>query len=127
MLKAKEQGLIIMSKFHKFPAPRHQLPTRRLAENRQFTTPEGHTVHLSVGYDPDEQDRPREVFYSGGFRSGSQLEFQVQDSCILFSLLLQYGLRPDEISKSLSRVELPDGSNACASLIGRIAEELVAQ
>ena len=116
-----------MSKFQNIPVPRHALPTRRLAENRQFTTVEGHTVHLSIGYDPAEPDRPREVFYSGGFKSGSQLDFQMQDACILFSLLLQHGLLPHEIAKSLSQVEQPDGSYASASLIGMIAEELVAQ
>ncbi len=114
-----------MPEYKKTPDPRHALPTRRLAENRKVTTPEGHTVHLSIGYDPDEPDRPREVFYSAGFKSGSQLEFQVQDACVMFSLLLQHGLRPEDVAKSLSRVEQPDGSMAYASLVGLIADELL--
>ena len=89
------------------PTPRHRLPDRRLTETRRVVTPEGHSIHLSIGYDPDMPDRPREVFYSAGFRSGSQLEFQVQDACVLISLLLQHGLRPADILPSLARTEQP--------------------
>ena len=113
-----------MPRYNKTPDPRHDLPTRRLAENRKVTTPEGHNVHLSIGYDPDEPDRPREVFYSAGFKSGSQLEFQIQDACVMISLLLQHGLRPEDVAKSLSRVEQPDGTMAYASIVGLIAAEL---
>ena len=107
------------------PDPRHDLPKRRLTETRRIVTPEGHTIHLSVGYDPNEDGRPREVFYSAGFKSGSALEFQIQDACVLISLLLQHGHRPADIAKSLSRAERPDGSIAYASIIGLIADELV--
>ncbi len=107
------------------PDPRHDLPKRRLTETRLIVTPEGHTIHLSVGYDPNENGRPREVFYSAGFKSGSALEFQIQDACVLISLLLQHGHRPADIAKSLARAERPDGSIAYASIIGLIADELV--
>ena len=110
--------------FRDTPDPRHVLPNRRLTETRKIVTPEGHTVYLSIGYDPVEPSRPREVFYSAGFKSGSQLEFQVQDGCVLISLLLQHGLRPDEIARSLARVEQPNGDMAYASLIGLIVDEL---
>lgn len=111
-------------KYKKNPDPRHVLPTRRLAENIKLKTPEGHTIHLTIGYDPDEIGRPREVFYSAGFRSGSQLEFQIQDACVMLSLLLQHGLKPKDIERSLSRVEQPDGSLVHGSVIGLIAEKL---
>ena len=109
------------------PDPRHRLPPRRLTETLTITTPDGHTIHLSIGYDPaDDTPRPREVFYSAGFKSGSQLEFQIQDTCVLISLLLQHGLRPAEIAKSLARREQPDGSMAYGSITGMIADQLVA-
>ncbi|NSX56808.1 ribonucleotide reductase [Parasulfitobacter algicola] len=111
--------------YHDQPKPRHNLPARRLAENSRITTPDGHTIHLSIGYDPDDPQRPREVFYSAGFKSGSQLEFQLQDACVMISLLLQHGHRPEDIAKSLARTEQPDGSMAYASIIGLIAAELV--
>lgn len=113
-----------MTEFRKIPEPRHVLPGRRLTETRKFTTGDGHTVHLSVGYDPHEDGRPREVFYSAGFKSGSALEFQIQDACVLLSLLLQHGHRPEDIIKSLAQSERPDGKMAYASIIGLIAAEL---
>ncbi|WP_279389283.1 hypothetical protein [Primorskyibacter sedentarius] len=42
----------------------------------------------------------------------------------MISLLLQHGLRPKDVAKSLSRVEQPDGTMAYASIVGLIAEEL---
>lgn len=63
----------------KTPDPGHVLPTRRLTEIRRVATPEGHAIYLSVGFDPAEPERPQEVFYSAGFKSGSQLEFQIQE------------------------------------------------
>lgn len=107
------------------PDPRHNLPSRRLTETRKITTQDGHNIHLSVGYDPKENGRPREVFYSAGFKSGSQLEFLVQDACVMFSLLLQHGLRPEDVAKSLSRSEQPDGAMTYASIVGLIVAELI--
>lgn len=125
---------IDMTAYMKAPDPRHALPGRRPCETRRVATPEGHTIHLTVGYDPDEPDRPREVFYSGGFRSGSQLEFQVQDACVLISLLLQHGISPADISKSLARTkqpglwiegdEDPEAETVHASHVGLIVAEL---
>lgn len=115
-----------MSDYKNTPDPRHVLPTRRLTETRRVQTPDGHTMHLSVGFDPDEPDRPREVFYSAGFKSGSQLEFQIQDACVMLSLLMQHGLRPQDIAKSLARTEQPDGSMTYASITGLIVSELIA-
>ena len=113
-----------MDDYKSTPEPRHVLPTRRLTETRRIETRDGHKIFLSVGFDPIEPDRPREVFYSAGFRSGSQLEFQIQDDCVLISLLLQHGLPVEEIAKSLAREEQPDGSMARASVVGVIVDEL---
>lgn len=113
-----------MTAYRKIPDPRHVMPPRRLTETRDVATPEGHTICLSIGFDPNEPDRPREVFYSSGFRSGSQLEFQVQDACVLVSLLLQHGFRLADVAKSLSRDQQPDGSMPYASHIGLIVSEL---
>ena len=104
---------------------RHKLPTRRLTETRKVEMESGQTVFLSVGYDPAEPSKPAEVFYSSGFKSGAQLEFQVQDFCILFSLLLQFGMSPAEVAKSLSRKEMPDGELEYASISGAIVAELI--
>ncbi len=113
-----------MNHYRDQPEPRHNLPTRRMTQTRKINTADGHTVYLSVGYDPRVPSRPREVFYSAGFKSGSQLEFMVQDACVLISLLLQHGHLPAEIAKSLSCVEQPDGTSAHGSIVGLITEEL---
>ena len=103
---------------------RKKLSNRRLNETRKVQTDDGHTVYLSVGYDAAEPMVPKEVFYDAGFKTGSQLEFQVQDFCILFSLLLQYGMTPEQVAKSLARKEQPDGSIQYASISGMIVAEL---
>jgi hypothetical protein len=103
---------------------RVKLPNRRLNETRKVKTDDGHTVFLSVGYDATDPTTPKEVFYDAGFKSGSQLEFQVQDFCILFSLLLQHGMTPDEVAKSLARREQPDRALKYASISGMIVAEL---
>jgi hypothetical protein len=104
--------------------PRHPLPSRRLSETRKVETAEGTTVYLTIGYDPATPSQPREVFYSSGFRTGSQLEFQVQDITVLLSLMLQHGFTPAQLVKSLSTQEQPDRSMAFGSLTGLIAHEL---
>ena len=110
--------------YRKTPLPRHKLPERRLNENLKIRAPDGRKFYLSVGFDPDEPLRPREVFYASGFRSGSALEFDLQDTCVLISLLLQHGVTPDTIANSLARRERPDGGMEYASLTGLILEEL---
>lgn len=103
---------------------RDTLPNRRLSETRKVETADGATVYLTIGYDPATPSHPREVFYSSGFRSGSQLEFQVQDICVLLSLMLQHGFTPAQLVKSLSKQDQPDRSVAFGSLTGLIAHQL---
>lgn len=86
-------------------------------------TRDGNEIFLTFGLEP-RTGKVLEVFYSAGFRSGSQLEFVVQDACILLSLLLQHGADPAAIAKSLGWEELPDRSLTHGSIIGLIVEEL---
>ncbi|WP_171182354.1 hypothetical protein, partial [Ruegeria sp. HKCCD8929] len=95
---------------------RKNLPHRRFTETRRISIPRGQTVHLSVGYDPKNPARPREVFYSGGLKSGSDLEYHMQDMCVLISLLLQHDMDPADIARSLSRREAETGGVTYASL-----------
>lgn len=103
---------------------RQKLPNRRLTETRKVQMDDGHTVYLSVGYDPAEPMTPKEVFYDAGLKEGSQLAHQVQDFCVLFSLLLQHGMSAEAVAKSLARKEQPDGSIQYASISGMIVAEL---
>ncbi len=109
---------------------RHRLPNRRLTETRRVVhrTPDGREtpVSVSIGYDPASPARPREVFYDAGYQSGADLEFAVQDLCVVLSLLLQHGVDPREIGRSLSVSYGPDEAPHHGSLAGTIAAELTA-
>lgn len=105
-------------------ADRHILPGRRHVETRKLQGPHGQVLHLSVGYDPQDPTRPLEVFYSAGLKSGSDLEYHMQDMCVLISLLLQRGMTPDEVSHSLSRHEQPSGKVTFATLTGFLLSEI---
>ncbi len=107
---------------------RRRLPDRRLVETRHVVhrTPDGRETPLavSIGYDPAEPARPREVFYDAGCRSGADLEFAVQDLCVVLSLLLQHGVEAREIGRSLSVSHGPDDTAHHGSLAGTITAEL---
>ena len=64
------------------------------------------------------------MFYDAGYRSGADLEFAVQDLCVVLSLLLQHGVEAREIGRSLSVSHGPDEAPRHGSLAGTIAAEL---
>ena len=104
--------------------PRHALPTRRISETRRILLRGTHKVYLTIGFDPAEPERPREIFYSGGFRYGSDLEYEMQDVCVMISLLLQHGVEAKAIAKSLAKRETAFGEMEYATLVGGIVEEI---
>jgi hypothetical protein len=97
---------------------RRRLPNRRLTETRKLVTPFGQTAYVSVGYDPATPLKPYEVFYSGGLKSGSDLEYHLQDLCVLISLLLQVGQSVTFLTRSISRRASALGGEEYASLAG---------
>ncbi|MGR3484275.1 MAG: TSCPD domain-containing protein [Paracoccaceae bacterium] len=104
------------------PPPRRPCETRAIAHRRADGSEA--RIAVTIGYDPVGGTRPVEVFYDGGYRSGSDLEFVVQDLCVIVSLLLQHGVGPEAIGRSLSLREEPDGTHAPGSLAGTIVAEL---
>lgn len=121
--------------------PRRRPADRRLLETRKVKhlRPDGNTTRIlvTVGYDPSAPTVPVEVFYSEGFRSGSDMEFTVQDACVLISLLLQHGTPPERIASSMAIrdsddadlmsgdfAQPTDGPVIYGSLAGTIAAEL---
>jgi len=79
---------------------RTRLPNRRWALTRDIDF-DGHAYAVTVGL--DIAGRPAEVFVKGQ-RHGSALDALLDDCCILASIALQYGARPAELRRSLSRV-----------------------
>lgn len=97
---------------------RTPLPHRRLAETRRLENPQDHTAYVTIGYDPAAPTKPREVFYSGGFRSGSDLEYHLDDLCVLISLLLQHGVAASFLSRTIARKTSAFGDEEYASIAG---------
>lgn len=104
---------------------RKRIPDRRPSITRRLSwrTESGeHHFHVTIGVDLTTGE-PVEVFYADGQRIGSQLQHAIQDACVLISLLLQYGVEPGSIEKSLSSVPVL-GEPQPATVIGVIAQAI---
>ena len=104
--------------------PRRRLPPRRHSETRRLAWA-GQTIHVTVGYDTDSLN-PREIFYSGGYRCGSDMEVLVSDLCIALSVMLQHeGVTADALGKSMGQTfDVRAGDPMPASILGLLLEEL---
>ncbi|MYE03280.1 MAG: hypothetical protein F4Y03_18800 [Alphaproteobacteria bacterium] len=103
---------------------RRRLPPRRLSENRKLVW-KGQTIFLTVGYGPDGT-KPKELFYSAGYRGGSDMEALVSDLCVLLSVVLQLdGVTAAGFRKSMSETfDLRTGDPMPASILGLLLEEV---
>lgn len=104
---------------------RTKLPNRRPNETVKIEH-KGLTFFVTVGYDP-ETGSPMEVFGSTA-RSGSDFAALLNDACVAVSILLQSGVKPSEIAKSMHWSPVVGDSakrQEPASVIGKIAELLV--
>ncbi len=77
-------------------------------------------IDVGVGRYPD--GRVAEVFADGP-KGGSQIHGLLDDVCVLISIMLQHGITPAELAKSLGRVR----GNKPASAVGAIMDVLVAE
>lgn len=100
------------------------LPSRRPNETRKLTWA-GKTIFVTIGYDEKHQ-HPRELFYNGGYRSGSDMEALVSDLCIALSVMLQHeGVTAAGLANSMSTaVEIHTGAEKPASILGLLLFEL---
>ena len=102
---------------------RIKLPDRRPSFTKRgvwLTETSEHRFHLTLGVHP-ETGAILEVFYADGQRTGSGLQHAIQDACVLVSLLLQHGVSPDEIGKSLSTAPV-FGTERAATVVGVIVD-----
>ena len=113
--------------------PRERLPSRRRSEARKITWHPPHNVdapetklYVTIGYAEDGL-RPVEIFYDGGYRSGSDLETLVSDLCITLSVLIQHdGVQIESFAHSLSKeLDLRSGAQEFGSLIGVLINQLL--
>ena len=98
---------------------RERLPDRRPNETVSLDHA-GARFEITVGFYPDGW--PGEVF-AGGAKSGSEMDGLLDDSAILISLLLQNGVAPVALARTVGR--LGDGREP-ASVIGAICDLLAA-
>ena len=111
---------------------RQKPPNRRLCETHKVKLPisfddpgaGNKAIYVSIGFARDSS-MPIEVFYAGGFRSSSSMEFMASDACVILSIALQNGIELDQLTKSLSRRELPDGSFVSVSLLSAIVGQIL--
>lgn len=102
---------------------RIKLPDRRPSFTKRgvwLTETSEHKFHLTLGVHP-ETGAILEVFYADGQLTGSGLQHAIQDACVLVSLLLQQGVSPEDIGKSLSTAPV-FGSERPATVVGVIVD-----
>ncbi len=85
-------------------SPRQRLPSRRPNETADLDF-DGARYAVTVGFYPD--GRPGEVF-TGNAKVGSSVEAVLDDAAILISLLLQHGVEPAALARTVGR--LGDGT-----------------
>jgi hypothetical protein len=98
---------------------RERLPSRRpqVTDDTRWPGDGGRRIHVSAGLAAD--GRILEAFLRGS-KSGSELDFLLDDIAVLLSRDLQHGDRLAQIASGLGR--LPDGKPA--SLIGAVVDRL---
>ena len=103
---------------------RTPLPPRRPGETRKLAW-KGASVFVTIGYRVDHLT-PCEIFYDGGYRSGSDMEALVSDLCIALSVMLQHeGVTAASLAKSMSTAfEVHSGTEKPASILGLLLYEL---
>lgn len=103
---------------------RRRLPNRRFSETRKLAW-SGRTIFVTVGYGRDGLE-PREIFYSAGYSSGSDMEALVSDLCIALSVMLQHeGVTAATLGRSMGETfDLRTGDPMPASILGLLLDEL---
>ena len=71
------------------------------------------TYSVTIGF--DQAGQPGEVFAHGA-KVGSAMDLLIDDGAVLLSLLLQHGVKPADLARSLGRI---DGT-APASILGAL-------
>ncbi|MCY4304390.1 MAG: hypothetical protein OXC62_06370 [Aestuariivita sp.] len=99
-------------------------PYRRPSETRKIRW-KGQSIHITIGYRPDHITAC-EIFYNGGYRSGSDLEALMTDICIMLSITLQqHGVTPDNLTASMSEtLNVVTNQQEPASVVGLMLTEL---
>lgn len=108
---------------------RERLPERRPSEVFKMEWQPSGTADardVFVRYSWQKDGRIAEVFLGGGEKDGTDLRALMNDTAILISVALQYGIPLDALGKSLARTQDNfEGPERPASLIGQVIERLI--
>lgn len=103
---------------------RERLPQRRHNQTGSLLF-EGVQYSVTVGFFADR--RPGEVFAAGA-KIGSALDAILDDASILISLLLQHGVAPEAIAKSLGQLGAgQEPASIIGAIVGLLAERSARQ
>jgi hypothetical protein len=108
--------------------PRARLPNRRPSVIRTVVwhEPDGSATECTIGIGYHLNGRVAEVFASD-LKIGSGMRSLLEDAAVIMSIALQHGVAPEELVRSMGRQPISETETAPASLIGAIAEVLVAE
>ena len=98
---------------------RESLPDRRPSRTVDLDSG-GRRYAATVGFYSD--GRPGEVFTKGA-KVGSGMDAILDDACVALSLLLQHGVQPAAIAKSMSWVSCGEAASAIGALADLLAAE----
>src|SRR5215472_4270791 len=101
---------------------RERLPNRRVqvTDATRWPLEGGRRIHVSAGLADD--GRILETFLRGGGKSGSGVDFLLDDIAVIISRDLQHGDTIEAIAAGIGR--LPDGKPA--SIVGAVVDRLMA-
>jgi len=107
---------------------RTRLPNRRsqVTEIVTYVRPDGIEIRYPISLGLDDEGRVKEVFAAGA-KQGTDIEFILDDACVVISIALQHGVPPEAFTKSIARI--PENADETkfrpASWIGAIIEHVV--
>lgn len=108
---------------------RHRLPDRRTCHTVRVVWRDSDEYQVSIGF--AQNGTVREVFTKGS-KVGSDMDAQLDDTCVLLSRLLQFGDSIQDLAKSHGREGADphtktETESPVASLIGKIANAAAAE
>jgi len=101
---------------------RERLPHRRqqVTDGIRWPAEGGRRIHVSAGFSDD--GRILETFLRGGGRTGSELDFLMDDVAVLISRLLQRGDRLEGLAQGLGRLSTGEPASVVGAVVRKLRE-----
>ena len=101
---------------------RERLPNRReqITDGIRWPVEGGRRIHVSAGFSEDV--RILETFLRGGGRTGSEVDFLMDDAAVLISRLLQRGDRLEGLARGLGRLSTGEPASVIGAVVAKLRE-----